>query len=447
MAGRFLRVAAAIVPLVLVACFTGAAGVPNAISYQGKLTDSSGVAVPDGSYTMRFKLFDAQTLGNQLWDSGDTSVSTTGGVFTVQLGTTPNPPINSATLTTDTVWLETTVASSTLPRVKLLSVPFALRSADGPFWSLLGNAGTTPGTNFIGTTDNQPLEFRVNNTRGFRLEPTSGAPNVIGGYSGNTVTAGYYGATISGGGESSYPNSVTNHYGTVGGGYGNAAGGYSAAVGGGYYNTASGPEATVGGGLTNIASGFFATVPGGATNAALGDYSFAAGRRAKANHSGAFVWADATNADFASTAANQFRARASGGAWFYSNSAQLTGVVLAAGSGAWANASDRSLKTNFASIDGKEILAKVAALPMSSWNYKSQDASIRHIGPVAQDFAAAFKVGEDDKHISTIDADGVALAAIQGLYQELKIRDAKIAQQQKQIDEIKALVAALQEKP
>jgi hypothetical protein len=304
-----------------------------------------------------------------------------------------------------------------------------------------------------------------------RLEPTSGTPNLIGGYSGNTVTGSPYGATISGGGSGGYPNSVTNHYATVGGGEGNTASGQSATVGGGWrntaygggpgygyatvggggINTASGAMATVGGGWSNTVSGLCSTVPGGSQNTAGGNYSFAAGWMAKANHHGAFVWADSTNTDFASTGTNQFMARAAGGVWFYSNAAATTGVVLTAGAGAWANASDRSLKTNFASIDGKEILARVVALPMSTWNYKSQDPSIRHIGPVAQDFAAAFKLGEDDKHISTVDADGVALAAIQGLYQELKIRDAKITDLQNRMAEMEKLVAALvsteQEKP
>lgn len=80
--------------------------------------------------------------------------------------------------------------------------------------------------------------------------------------------------------------------------------------------------------------------------------------------------------------------------------------------------SDRNLKEEFAPIDNGAILELVARLPISSWNFKS-DPATRHIGPMAQDFYAAFDVGPDDKHIATIDADGVALAAIQGLNQKL----------------------------
>lgn len=71
-------------------------------------------------------------------------------------------------------------------------------------------------------------------------------------------------------------------------------------------------------------------------------------------------------------------------------------------------------------MDSTEMLAKVVALPLARWNYKAAPG-LNHIGPVAQDFHTAFGLnGEDDKHIATVDADGVALAAIQGLNQKLE---------------------------
>ena len=81
--------------------------------------------------------------------------------------------------------------------------------------------------------------------------------------------------------------------------------------------------------------------------------------------------------------------------------------------------SDRNLKMNFASVDATDMLARVRDLPISTWNYTSDDSSVRHIGPMAQDFAAAFGVGTDDRHIHPIDGQGVAFAAIQGLAAEL----------------------------
>ncbi len=175
----------------------------------------------------------------------------------------------------------------------------------GDGWSLSGNAGTVPGVNVLGTTDLIPLTLVVNDTPALRIVPaTDGggnpAPNLIGGSASNTVPAGVFGAT-------------------VGGGYNNTASGFDATVGGGYNNTASGSYATVGGGYNNTASGYRATVGGGGSNTANGDYSFAAGRQAKATHDGAFVWADATNADFTSDLADTFNVRASNGARVVAN--------------------------------------------------------------------------------------------------------------------------------
>ncbi len=96
--------------------------------------------------------------------------------------------------------------------------------------------------------------------------------------------------------------------------------------------------------------------------------------------------------------------------------------------------SDRNIKEAFAKIDPQIILARVAALPITSWNYKSQDAAIRHIGPMAQDFAAAFAVGEDDRHINMVDASGVALAAIQALNTLVREQAQQIATLRQQVN-------------
>jgi hypothetical protein len=151
----------------------------------------------------------------------------------------------------------------------------------------------------------------------------------------------------------------------------------------------------------------------------------AAGRRAEALHDGAFVWADSTDADVSSTTSNQFTVRATGGVLFLSAANAPAGVELAPGSGSWASLSDRNTKENFTAANAREILDKVAALPLASWNYKAQDKSVRHLGPLAQDFRAAFGLGESDRTITTVDADGVALAAIQGLNEKVEAGDQK----------------------
>jgi len=60
-------------------------------------------------------------------------------------------------------------------------------------------------------------------------------------------------------------------------------------------------------------------------------------------------------------------------------------------------------------------------MPVREWSYKTQDAAIRHVGPTAQDFHAAFGLGEDERRINSIDADGIALAAVRAL--EARTRD------------------------
>ena len=214
-------------------------------------------------------------------------------------------------------------------------------------------------------------------------------------------------------------NTLSGEYGFIGAGLNNNVSGEGAYIAAGGYNTASGEGAVIDGGFNSTAAGKFATIPGGYVNSAAGTYSFAAGARASAAQTGTFVWSDGSDGDtiLTSTAAYQFLARASGGFTLYTNAASTVGAQLAAGSGTWASLSDRNAKTNIAPLDDASVLAKVAALPIERWSYKSE-RGVRHVGPMAQDFYAAFGVGEDDKHITSIDEDGVALAAIKALHRE-----------------------------
>ncbi len=153
--------------------------------------------------------------------------------------------------------------------------PTGATGADGSLnaWSLLGSSGTNPSTNFLGTTDNVPVEFRTNNQRVLRLEPGG---NIIGGDSGNSVAAGKIGATVFGG-EQGFPNAVMDNSATVSGGRANAAGAVWATVGGGVWNTASGTTSFIGGGDHNTASNAGSTVSGGSANHATGYFATVAG--------------------------------------------------------------------------------------------------------------------------------------------------------------------------
>ena len=147
-------------------------------------------------------------------------------------------------------------------------------------WGLTGNSGTTAGTNFIGTTNDQAFEIHVNEGgaihtgthRVMRYEPNAVSPNLIGGFQANNISASVVGATISGGGEATDWNSVTGSYGTVGGGVGNTAAGFGT-VAGGEVNNADGGQSTVAGGQFNGAQGQWSSIGGGANNQTPHDYA------------------------------------------------------------------------------------------------------------------------------------------------------------------------------
>jgi endosialidase-like protein len=294
-----------------------------------------------------------------------------------------------------------------------------------------------------------------------------GIENSIGGYSG--------GCTIVGGNNNRIDSYVA--VGSIGGGLGNYVGfaADAATIAGGWANRIGqgAGSTTMAGGNSNeigdnstysvVSGGFFnmvrsnapyAVIPGGFDNLAAASHSFAAGQRAQALHGGAFVWSDSSGTDqpsppfggipFASTASNQFSVRATGGVRFVTHTNGTTGAELAPGSGTWSSISDRNAKENFSRVNGRAILEKVAQLPVATWNYKSQDKSIRHIGPMAQDFHSAFGVGENDRTITTVDADGVALGAIQGLNEKLeeqiKAKDSQIRSLEQRIEKLERLL-------
>ena len=289
----------------------------------------------------------------------------------------------------------------------------------GGLWSLNGNGGTTPGTNFLGTNDNKALELKVNKQRALRLEPSATSPNVIGGFSGNTASPEVFGATIGGGGETGNTNSVQSNFGTVGGGLLNTAS-EDATVGGGFQNSATGIMSTVPGGSNNTASGIGSFVAGRYSTAS-GNDSLAAGFLAVADDPFSFVWSDGqwSGGNVYSPAAYSFSAHAIGGYNFWTNaSGPTTGCWIVAGGGSLNCSSSRAVKRDFAPVDRQRILRRVAHLPITSWSYKNEKGGARHIGPMAQDFARAFSLGQGNTSIAMVDSDGVALAAIQGLYRQ-----------------------------
>jgi hypothetical protein len=486
----------------------------TAITYQGNLT-ASGFAA-NGTYDFRFTLYPVAAAGSPVVSPVEKNdVSVGNGVFTTEVDFGSAPFAAGAER-----WLEVSVreGSSTgdytalTPRQHVTPTPYALSALSLSGVLPVANGGTGSSVqNFVDLASSEAItgaktfshsngvtvNGRVNSSSSVvelyalgqrlqRLESPAAhggtgwySPNLVGGFSGNSVSAGIVGATISGGGRDGalnsvdglfgtvsggaantasgenasvggglqnvashyaavvgggvlnaaagyasttaggHENSAAGQYATVGGGYSNSGGTFSSTIGGGWDNTA-GTYGTVGGGQGNQASGSWSTVPGGFGNVASGTASFAAGQSANASHSGSFVWADNSAGALASNNVNQLTMRAANGYRLYTNSAATAGVQLAASGGSWLSVSDRNLKHEFRKIDPRTVLRKLAAMDISEWSYKSQAPSIRHIGPVAQDFHAAFGLGEDQRYIGTIDADGVMMSAIQGLYRVLE---------------------------
>ena len=112
----------------------------------------------------------------------------------------------------------------------------------------------------------------------------------------------------------------------------------------------------------------------------------------------------------------------------------------------WVNASDRNLKRDFAPVDAAAILAKVTALPLTEWTYVADDKNARHLGPTAQDFHAAFGLGDNNGSISTIDPAGVSLAAIQALAREKNAMEEKVSVFGVRVSELEEENARLRER-
>ena len=311
---------------------------PSLLQFQGRLARPDGTPVADGSYTVRFSLWNAAAGGSEQWNQTINALTVRNGTLATLLSGFPANAFDGD------LWLEIKVNSDAplTPRQQLVSVAYAMKAntvPDGSItsaklasgavtsanlaagtlnplaWLLGGNSGPNPASHFLGTTDNKALEFRVNSVRALRLEPNASGVNVLGGTN-NTIASGVASAIVLG-----FNNAVNDSYGTVGGGQLNRAGNNDAdvnnrmgsTVSGGISNVANGGVSTIAGGVGNRTFGYASIVAGGENNIAGGDYSFAAGRRAQANAAGAFVWADSQNADFVADIADTFVIRAGSG--------------------------------------------------------------------------------------------------------------------------------------
>jgi len=250
-----------------------------------------------------------------------------------------------------------------------------------------------------------------------------------------TVFGGYATAITGDLGVAPNTSDVGGNYAFLGDGEQQTVSGDYSAVGGGFKNATTGKYSVIGGGSSNQAGGVYSVVAGGESNGVFSTATFASGTATNGLNGGCFLWGDDSGGNtLSSTATDQFLARADGGYRFYTNSSNTIGATLAPGSGTWASVSDRALKRNIVAADEEEVLDALGRLPISEWSYLSQ-FGVRHLGPMAQDFYAAFRVGEDDRHIAMLDEDGVVLAAIKALNEHTLLTAAQAAHMEAQYAE------------
>lgn len=218
--------------------------------------------------------------------------------------------------------------------------------------------------------------------------------------------------------------------------------GNNARSGGPYINGKCDPETFNIRGLAAVAIGYNVT--------ADQDHTTAMGKFASNNgFQGTFIWSDGAaqaSADtFRNTANNEFALRATGGFRFRTNLGGTTGCNLPAGSGVFNCTSSRKTKENFLAISGVDVLSRLRAVPVSSWNYISEGNNVRHMGPMAEDFYEQFKLGTGNTSIGVQDLAGVSIAAIKALderTEQLQKKTAEVSKLRTEVDELRAMNAA-----
>ena len=330
----------------------GAAQTPLTTNWRGTLQD--GATAANGVYDIEVRLHGQRDSSKALTGAIQfPGVRVSNGQFELPLELAPWLQAQPE------LWLELAIKGQGDSGFVSLPDRAAVKAGTATCWNTRGNAGNTPGLDFLGTTDEQALQFRVDNRRVgvYGFFGAAESPIVLNGYETNFTLG--QGAVIAGGGNAASPNIVHSNYGTISGGRGNVVGtsnnntiaptvsggvgnqattnyavvagglsnratGIESVVGGGGNNLASGRDSTisggsnntvtgllgtvaggdnniageasaVGGGDFNEATGALATIPGGRNNLATGQSSFAAGQNAHAAHIGSFVWSDGSS--------------------------------------------------------------------------------------------------------------------------------------------------------
>ncbi|HKX60609.1 MAG TPA: tail fiber domain-containing protein, partial [Verrucomicrobiae bacterium] len=433
------------------------------LPFQGRLTDANGQAIADGARVVQFKIYDAPVGGRAVWNGEVQKLSVNGGLVSTLLGTKADL---SAVDFNRQIYLELTVDANgdgsitpadppLLPRQSVLPAVFAVESGnsrllEGHGWSaLFGTNNPAEGTLLdtkIGDGsltaaklhDNAVTAAKIANgavTRA-KLDTTGAQAGQLLSYDGTQVVWGGATATnamrLNGFDWTALFNNGNPQSGSMSVAAFSSRG--SALVNGELQVEGRcllrGPTVTVLGSLfaPNIGFSMYMT-----------DNSLYLRNNGDNNHYLRYANAYAGQSGFD----GPLLAGVNGGilAGFGNWSLRWNGNGSVQTRGSISQGSDRNIKENFASVDPDDVLSKVTALPITRWNYKD-DPSAEHMGPVAQDFRAAFGLGSDDKSICVVDSDGVALAAIQGLNKKVEQKSSElldlVKQQKEQIDLLKA---------
>lgn len=453
----------AVTVLLLSASLT-VATVPSLINYQGVLRDAGGHPIKMPT-SIQFRIWSADVGGVELWTESQLVTPDAQGGFDVLLGVVAAIP---ESVFVGDAYLGMTIApdAEMTPRARIVSVGYAYR------------VGTVDGASGGAISGNLNLENSTGSgglilKEGKRFLHNYGVGNTFVGQDAGNLTMTGSANTASGAytllKNTTGTNNTASGYGALNGnttGYHNTASGFVALNVNtiGLYNTANGASAlelnTSGSANTASGAGALTSNTEGHHNTASG-YGALSGNTTGSNNTAIGYNADVLSNDLTNATAIGYNAKVTASnsmvfgdgsvvKWVFGDATPAAGSCLQVGTnatngngaylttgGAWTNGSDRNTKEGITLVDGSELLGKVGQLRLYRWNYKGEDPSHQHVGPMAQDFHAIFDLGDDDKHISTIDPAGVALAAIQALYEKQNSENQEL---RRQIEELRALI-------
>ncbi|HSY18812.1 MAG TPA: tail fiber domain-containing protein [Candidatus Acidoferrales bacterium] len=421
---------------ILLALFAGihraAAQGTTAFTYQGQLHDNGTNA--NGAYTMTFKLYDAVSNGNQIGNAITTSPILVNGLFSANLDF-------GNVFSGAGRWLDINVAGDTLtPRVQVLPAPYAQFAAIAATVTNHAIMNVQLANNAVATTNIQDAsvtDTKIVSVSGSKVSGSVALANFATN-AGSSISA----LSAATAGSAATAMSLTNGIWSSGvinvsgdsvfyiGIPGTGSSGLSLHSNGQVAHVANGIGISNNGGeITGDGNGGLKIYDGNSV-LTVDNMSIVGGN----GNSGTINFGGGSGGDTVSLT------------YGYPNSLTISEDLVVNGTiyGTLNQSSDRNLKEKLVSIDSREILERVANLPISNWKYK-KDEDTRHIGPMAQDFYTAFNVGSDNKHIATVDEGGVALAAIQGLNEKLKEKDAEFQRLKSQNESLEKRLADLEQ--